>query len=138
METMSLKEYREYLAKNCPNYGKTPTTPQKTSKYHAEKTEVDGIRFDSKKEARDWMKLRQMEEAGLISHLQRQVKFELQPAFVSWEGKKIKPINYIADFVYIKGCQTYVQDSKGIPTKDYVLKRKMFMFKYPNIVFIES
>ena len=48
---------------------------QSTIKYHNKKTEIDGIVFDSRKEALRWHELKLMENAGLISDLRRQVPF---------------------------------------------------------------
>ena len=130
-QTMTAEEYRQmFLGERKP--------VQKQSKYHAQKTEVDGIKFDSKKESRDWKNLCTMEAAGLISNLRRQVPFELQPKYVTKDGRKIRPISYVADFVYERDGVTYAQDSKGMKTDVYKIKRKMFEYKYPDIVFIES
>lgn len=130
-QTMTAEEYRQmFLGERKP--------VQKQSKYHAQKTEVDGIKFDSKKESRDWKNLCTMEASGLISNLRRQVSFELQPKYVTKDGRKIRPISYVADFVYERDGVTYAQDSKGMKTDVYKIKRKMFEYKYPDIVFIES
>ena len=129
---MSAKEYRELLGLS------SPVSVQKESKYHAKKTEVDGITFDSKKESKDWKNLCTMEASGIISNLRRQVAFELQEGYINNQGKKIRPIVYLADFVYERDGITYVQDSKGMRTDVYKLKRKMFEYKYPDYVFIES
>lgn len=124
--SMTAKQFREIAS------GKKP------SKYHAQKTVVDGITFDSKKESKKWKELCTMEATGIISNLQRQVQFELQPAYVNNQGKKIRAINYIADFVFEQDNKIYVMDSKGMRTKDYILKRKIFEYKYPGYIFIES
>ena len=137
---MTAKDYRAMI--NGQAYKEMmggPRQPvQKQSKYHAQKTEVDGIKFDSKKESRDWKNLCTMEASGLISNLRRQVSFELQPKYVTKDGRKIRPISYVADFVYERDGVTYAQDSKGMKTDVYKIKRKMFEYKYPDIVFIES
>lgn len=101
------------------------------SKYHAKKTVVDGIVFDSKKEAKRYGELKLMERAGVICDLQRQVKFELQPAFY-FDGKTYRAINYIADFVYykVKTGEEIVEDCKGFRTDVYKLKAKMFAYKF--------
>jgi len=129
--TMSAKDYREMMG--CPSQ-----PAQKESKYHAQKVEVDGKKFDSKHESRDYLKLKSMEDSGIISNLQTQVSFELQPKYITKDGRKIRSISYVADFVYERDGQTYVQDSKGFRTKEYALKRKMFEYKYPDIIFVES
>ena len=70
-----------------------------------------------------------MEKLGIIKNLQRQVKYELQPSF-KFNGKTIRSINYIADFVYIQDDIEIIEDVKGIRTKEYLLKKKMFIYKY--------
>lgn len=122
--SMSAKSFREMV--------------KQKNKYHAQKTTVGGITFDSKKESKHWLKLKYLESAGVISNLQRQVQFELQPPYINNQGKKIRAINYIADFVYEQDGKIYVMDSKGMRTKEYILKRKMFEFKYPGYIFVES
>ena len=128
---MSAKEYQDMLRG-------TRQPVQKESKYHAQKTEVDGIKFDSKKESRQWKELCMLEASGGISNLRRQVSFELQPKYTTKDGRKIRSISYVADFLYERDGQTYVQDSKGMKTDIYKLKRKMFEYRYPDIIFVES
>ena len=135
-QTMTAQEYREFM-----RIGK-PTVKESTgNKYHAQKTEVNGVKFDSKKESRDWLQLRMLETTGCISNLQRQVTFELQPKFTNNKGEHIRAINYVADFVYEREGKTYVQDSKGgkaTQTDVFKLKRKLFEYKYPEYIFIVS
>ena len=50
------------------------------SKYYNQKTTINGIVFDSRKEARRWTELTLLLKAGQIKDLQRQVKFVLIPA----------------------------------------------------------
>lgn len=103
----------------------------KKSKYHAQKTVLDGIKFDSKKEANRYAELKLMERAGLIKGLQRQVRFELIPAF-DVGGKHYRPTTYVADFVYtdMKSGKQVVEDCKGFRTDIYRLKAKMFAHKF--------
>lgn len=129
--TMTAQQYREMMD--------GPRHPvQKESKYHNKKVEVAGKTFDSKHESRDYLKLKAMEDSGIIHNLQTQVSFELQPKYATKDGRKIRPISYVADFVYERDGVTYAQDSKGMKTDVYKIKRKMFEYKYPDIVFIES
>lgn len=107
------------------------------SKYSNKKTSYKGIIYDSKKEAKRAYELDIMQRAGLIQNLERQKSFELQPSF-KLNGKTIRAITYIADFVYTKNGQTIVEDVKGFKTEIYRLKYKMFLYKYPDITFIES
>ena len=74
----------------------------------------------------------------MISNLRCQVPFELQPKYTTRDGRKIRAITYVADFVYERDGVTYVQDSKGMRTDVYKMKRKMFEYKYPEYIFIES
>lgn len=128
---MTAAEYRELVGISKP-------TIQKQSKYNNQKVEVDGVVFDSKHEGKDWKNLCAMEAAGLITNLRRQVPFELQPKYVTRDGRKIRAITYVADFVYERDGVTYAQDSKGMKTDVYKIKRKMFEYKYPDVIFVES
>ena len=96
-------------------------------KYHAEKTELDGIVFDSKKEAQRYAELKLLERSGAIHNLQRQVRYELIPAQKK-DGKTVeRACHNIADFVYTENGKTVVEDVKGFRTKEYVLKRKLML-----------
>lgn len=101
------------------------------SKFNARKTVVDGITFDSRKEAMRWQELKLLERAGEIIGLRRQVRFELIPSF-ECDGKHYRPATYIADFTYTdtKTGKKIVEDVKGMRTDVYKLKAKMFAHKY--------
>lgn len=100
------------------------------SKYHSTPTEVNGIRFDSKREANRWAELRILERAGKIQKLKRQVKYLLIPSQYR-DGKCIeREASYIADFVYIKDGHLVVEDCKGFRTPEYKLKRKLMLERY--------
>lgn len=131
-QTMTAQEYRELMGIS------KPAVATKESKYHNHKVKINGQTFDSKKESRDWFKLKSMEDSGLIKNLRCQVPFELQPKYTTRDGRKIRSISYVADFVYERDGSIYVQDSKGARTDVYKLKRKLFEYKYPDYVFIES
>lgn len=107
----------------------------RASKYHAKKTVVDGIEFDSAKEAKRYAKLRDMEEAGKIQGLRLQVPFELLPSF-ECDGVKYRGMRYIADFVYSRDGKQVVEDCKGFKTSDYKLKKKLMA--YINHINIEE
>lgn len=109
------------------------------SKYHSKKTWAYGIQFDSKKEARRYQELKLLESAGKIEDLKTQVKFTLLPAqrepdTVGPKGGKIKgkvlerEVAYIADFVYVENGQMVVEDTKGMKTPEYVIKRKLLLY----------
>ena len=87
-EKITAKEYRDMQ--------KRPTR----SKYNARKTVVDGIKFDSLKEARRYEELKLQEKVGVISHLKLQPKFRLLDGF-KYKEETIRPVNYFADFSYI-------------------------------------
>nr|DAZ39099.1 MAG TPA: Endonuclease [Caudoviricetes sp.] len=101
------------------------------SKFNAKKTTVDGLVFDSRREAKRYVELREMERSGEISNLQRQVRYELIPAFDAG-GKHYRPTSYVADFVYTdaKSGEEVVEDCKGYRTDVYRLKSKMFAHKF--------
>lgn len=99
------------------------------AKYGATKTIRNGIKYDSRAEANRGQMLEIMQGGKAISDLKRQVQFELQPHFMH-NGKMERAINYVADFVYIQDGKTIVEDVKGMKTKEYLIKRKMFLYKY--------
>ncbi len=88
------------------------------SKYRNVKTQVDGITFHSKKEARRYQDLRLLERAGEIKDLELQPKFLLQV-----NGMKIA--TYIADFTYHDKTGEVVEDVKGVRTAAYSMKAKL-------------
>lgn len=98
-----------------------------SSKYHARKTTIDGIRFDSAKEAKRYVKLRDMERAGEIHGLRLQVPFEILPSF-ECEGVKYRGMRYIADFVYYRNGVRVVEDVKGAKTPEYRMKKKLMAY----------
>lgn len=100
---------------------------QRVSKYHAKKTVVDGIEFDSAKEAKRFVKLRDMEEAGEIQGLLVQVPYEILPNF-ECDGVKYRGMRYIADFVYYRDGKVVVEDCKGFKTPEYKMKKKLMAF----------
>ena len=107
------------------------------SKYNAKRTELDGITFDSKREADRYAMLKILQMAGEISDLELQPEFELIPGYV-YEGKKVRAINYRADFRYRNRGQVVVEDVKGHKTMEYLLNKKMLLYKYPDMIFRES
>ena len=111
----------------------------KKSKYHAKKVVIDGITFDSKKEGKRYKQLVEMQEKGEISNLQRQVKYLLipaqrEPSTIGPRGgiKKGKLLerecSYIADFVYDMNGSKVVEDTKGMRTTEYIIKRKLMLY----------
>ena len=112
------------------------------SKYRNKKTVVDGIVFDSRKEALRYGELSMLQRAGVISDLEIQKEYELIPAqyetFPRYgkngnrlkDGKRCieKPVKYKADFVYKENGSVIVEDAKGVKTKDYIIKRKLMLY----------
>lgn len=100
-------------------------------KYANEPTIVDGMRFDSKAEARRWCELKMLEKAGEISDLRRQVPFELIPAQTTPTGDKIRPMVYVADFTFKdKEGRLIVEDPKGCSTDVWRLKQKLMLWRH--------
>lgn len=98
------------------------------NKYHNKKVCYNGIAFDSKKEARRYSELLLLERAGVITDLQMQVPFVLIPS-QRINGKVAeRECKYIADFVYTENEKKVVEDTKGMKTKDYIIKRKLMLY----------
>lgn len=95
------------------------------AKYNNIKTVVDGITFDSKKEAQRYQTLKLFEKAGMITDLKCQVAFELIP---KQDGERA--VKYIADFVYKELGKVVVEDVKGKRTQVYILKRKLMLERH--------
>ena len=101
-------------------------------KYGNRKTVLDGITFDSAKEARRYAELRLMEKAGIISGLRRQVPYLLIPA-QKRDGKTVeRAVMYLADFVYTENGAEVVEDVKSpaTRTKEYIIKRKLMLWEF--------
>ena len=104
------------------------------SKYKAKKTEVDGIIFDSKKEAKRYQELKLLEKSGKIKNLELQPQFLIQEGFRDLAGIKRRAINYRADFRYTdEEGRDIVEEVKGFETEAWKLKQKLFLFRYPNL-----
>lgn len=97
-----------------------PVAPAKPSKYRNKKTTVDGIVFDSRKEAARYGELKSLLEAGEISDLR------IHPPY-SLEVKGVKLGKYLADFAYLDAAtqREIVEDVKGVKTAVYRLKKKL-------------
>ena len=75
---------------------------------------IDGIKFFSRGEAERYLELRTEKREGKIQNFEMQVKFLLLDAYENGEGKKIRPMTYVADFVIVKsGGKVVVEDVKG-------------------------
>lgn len=101
------------------------TTPARRSKFNAQVTIVEGIRFHSKGEAARWLELQVLEREGTVRDLRRQVPFKLVV-----HGHHIAIYN--ADFVYYRRnelgeWEKIHEDHKGVRTADYQLKKKLML-----------
>lgn len=98
-------------------------------KYGNELCEVNGIRFDSKKEARRYEELMGLLQAGWITDLKLQHHFTLAEAFKMPDGTPIRKMEYIADFTYTDGEGRFiVEDVKSEATRKnpvYAIKKKL-------------
>lgn len=109
------------------------------------RTYKDGTVFASYGEMLRWDVLLKIQSAGEITDLKRQVTFELQEPFINRQWGDVGKLIYVADFTYInisyrKGYENRlcVEDSKGgILTDKYKLKKKLFLYKYGDLLFFE-
>ena len=123
-------------------------------KYHNEPTVVNGIKFQSRKEARRYEQLMLAMELGAIKDLRLQVDFTLIEAYTDPNGKRCRALRYVADFTYIVAAAGYdrlaalgyedieywrnvgigakvIEDAKtrGTKTRVYINKKKMMAEK---------
>ncbi len=104
-------------------------TLRRKSKYKAIKVEYDGIVFDSKLEGARYKILKALENSGHITDLEVQIPYECEV-----EGKHI--CKYIADFRYKVNGETVVEDTKGVLTQVFKLKKKLVEALYPGTVIV--
>jgi hypothetical protein len=100
---------------------------KKANKYHNKPAfSVDRI-FQSGREANRYGELLLMLKAKAITNLQCQVPFDISPP-----GHHGRKIIYICDFLYLAlpSFQAVLEDSKGVKTQTYLLKKKLFESKY--------
>jgi len=106
-------------------YQREQAAASKRNKYSAQPTVVDGIRFDSKREAKRWGELRLLEQAGKIADLKRQVAIYLQGVEGPLLTRTGRRMRITVDFAYLDlatGLIVY-EDAKGKPTRDYEVRR---------------
>lgn len=101
-------------------------------KYNAKPTTVNGVRYDSKSESGRFRQLELLQQAGVISNLKLKPIYELQPSFVDNTGKRQRAVNYEADASYTENGREVVEDVKGFETAAFKIKRKMFLYHYPQ------
>lgn len=94
------------------------------NKYGNKLAVVDGIRFASQREARRYVELKLLQQAGEISDL------KLQPRFTIMVNG-VKVCTYTADFSYRNSRGEFVvEDVKGVRTRDYKLKKRLMLAVY--------
>ena len=110
----------------------------KVPKYRNKKVILDGIWFDSKKEARRYSELKKLEEMGVISELRLQVRFKICPRIEGVKGSRDR--YYIADFTYRENNLEVIEDVKSDITRRnpvYTLKKQLVQWQYPLYDFRE-
>lgn len=112
---MSAAEARLLLAADAP----------RKNKYRNTRTTVDGIKFASKREAARYADLKRLERAGEITALRLQPRYPLtvNGMFVT---------TYVGDFEYVETStnRLVTEDSKGVRTRDFINKAKLFHALY--------
>ena len=116
------------------------TQRRKANKYGAQKTTVCGRTFDSRREAEVYLELLAQKQAGELVRIGFQPSYTLLAGFKDNTGKKQKPITYTADFfVTFADGHSEVIEVKGVKTRDYQLRKKLFlhMMRETDIIFRE-
>ena len=110
--------------------GRTKFTVDKNT----EKRTYNGIVFDSILEMKYYRDvLLPKVESGEVINYVLQKPYELQPKFIH-NGKAIRPIQYVADFyILYKDGREEVIDTKGYGDQVAILKRKIFLYHYPDV-----
>lgn len=113
---MTIDEFKALRVASAP--------PKKRNKYGAKKSGG----YDSRKEHRRADQLKLMQRAGLISGLREQVKYVLIPSQRDSSGNLLeRECSYYADFVYERDGAIIVEDTKGVRTPEYRIKRKLML-----------
>jgi hypothetical protein len=93
----------------------------RVSKYHSKRSGA----YASKREANRAGELLLLQKIGEISDLEEQVKYELIP---KQDGERA--VTYTADFRYRQDGELIVEDSKGMKTQQYIIRRKLMLFMH--------
>ncbi|MDO3663387.1 DUF1064 domain-containing protein [Acinetobacter higginsii] len=113
MTSMSIDQYRRDILKQCDK-----PKAAKRNKFNAQKVELDGMTFDSKKEHKRYIQLKAMLQRGEINRLEHHTKFELAPKTKLEGEKRAKPaVRYFADFTYYIADKYIVEDVKSVATR---------------------
>ncbi|EAE6310388.1 DUF1064 domain-containing protein [Listeria monocytogenes] len=117
------------MKRSIPRTSLTKRTSTR-SKYNAKKVVIDDIKFDSKAEAAYYQQLKLLKMTGEVVSFDLQPEFILQDSFVK-NGKKYHAIKYRADFLvrYKDGHEELI-DVKGMLTKEFRIKQKLFEMRY--------
>ena len=113
---------------------------QNKNKYNARKTVMCGHEFDSKREAEVYLELLAQKQAGEIVRIGFQPSYTLLEGFKDNQGNKQRAITYTADFfVKFADGHSEVIEVKGVRTRDYLLRKKLFlhMMRETDIIFRE-
>ena len=106
-------------------------TPKKPSKYRNRKTVLDGITFDSEREASRYQELKVLAARGVIEDFRHQAPFVLAPGVRFSDEKRAKPaLRYVADFSYRIDGRLVVEDVKSRVTAGaaaYRIKRHLML-----------
>lgn len=137
--SLTAEQYRELAGDSPVKESLSHKIPKKPalSKYKNVKTECDGFKFDSTKEKNRYLYLKELINRGLISNLQRQVRFDLIPTNNLHRG-----VYYVADFTYIKDNELIIEDVKPFDKKrqkyllksDYIIKKKLMYHIFKIII----
>ena len=136
---MSAADFRSYIKNEGNRNNQIKIEKRIDNKYHAKKKKVDGKTFDSTKESKRYLKLKELQACGIISGLECQKRFVLVEDF-EYRGLKMRSVSWIADFYYFNGKEWVAEDVKSAVTRkkpEYIIKKKLFMLKYPDILFNE-
>lgn len=102
------------------------TKKPRPHKYGARSVVIDGIRFPSKREGERWLALKLRVVLGEISDLERQVCYQLAPAVRILGEKRARPaLRFTADFRYVEGGKTIVEDSKGFADTAFRIRQHL-------------
>jgi hypothetical protein len=115
------EDLQAHIKRNAKQILSGEAKASKPSKYRNKKTTVDGIEFDSAKEARRWQELQLLKSTGCIFGLSRQEKFSI-------DINRQHICDYVADFVYANSAGQVVEDVKSEATRKlpvYRLKKKL-------------
>jgi hypothetical protein len=107
-------------------------------KYNAQTVEIDGHKFQSRKEANYYCELKLRLRAGEITKIELQPRYTLEEGRRLKNGKWLRKREYVADFrITMPDGSQQVVDTKGYRTREYKRKIQEFMDKYPEIDFRE-